>query len=313
MSQQRIAIGVITCKRPQGLSDLLESLAEQNLSSKNKELFSWFIVVVDNDLLGHNRTIVEKITAKYKLDIVFAEEATPGIPAARNKSITAAGNCDAFIFVDDDEKAPSGWLDAMLTLWHESGEDIITGPVHPILPKEVPVWAKKSRLFVKDYPYRRGQVLSRAFTNNTLVSRKVLQDLGASFDMRFQYSGSSDLHYFMRARRKGYKILWCPEAVIHETIPESRISFNWMLKRGFRVGSGETKTYLYINPGWKTVCGILYRATGRIAIGCLQLLLLPFTRWRGLVFGCRRIASGIGGISGLVGIDYQEYKNIHGQ
>lgn len=312
-TKKKIVIGVITFKRPQGLKDLLESLARQNLTNENSRRYEWSAVVVDNDMIGKNKDVVDDISKRFNISLSFIEEPKRGIPSARNASVNAAKGCDAFIFVDDDEIAPDGWLDAMLTMWHQTEADVITGPVYPILPKKTSHWVKKSRIFIKDYSYGVGQVLTKAFTNNTLVSREVLNDLGATFDSRFQYTGSSDLHYFMRVKKKGYKILWCPAAAIYETIPESRLKFSWIIKRGFRVGNGETRAHMYIYPGHRTIFKVLYRSSGRFVIGFIQALLFPLFGWRGFIVGCKRMSSGIGAFCGLFGLEYQEYNEIHGK
>lgn len=309
-----IAIGVITCHRPKGLRTLLQSLANQQLSDENAKEFNWHVHVVDNDLTGQNEHIIAQVMDATGLDIRLDKEATPGIPAARNATVRAAKGADALIFVDDDEEAPAGWLDKLLTMWRESKGDIVTGPVKAILPHNTPTWAQKSRFFEKDYAYTRGQRINRAFTNNTLVSRKVLDALGPSFDMRFQYTGSSDLHYFMRAHKTGFSIIWCPEAMIWEHIPTSRMTLGWVLKRGFRAGNGETMAHLYVQSSlWKILPGVLLRSAARTVVGLGQIMLFMFTGWRGLVVGARRSASGVGTLLALFGARYEEYRVIHGQ
>lgn len=269
--------------------------------------------MIDNDLTGENAKVVKHIRMETAQEVSLFEEPTPGIPAARNASVRAAlqENADGLIFVDDDEEAAEGWLAAMLDLWQGTNADIITGPVHAHLPSDAPYWAKASRAFEKDKALPRGEKMRIAYTNNTLVSKKVLAKLGASFDHRFQYTGSSDLHYFLCAVKAGFEIIWCPDALMVEYVPLSRTRFGWILKRGFRSGSGETRAYIFINGLREAIPGILYRAAARIGLGLVQLIGFPLTGWNGVIVGSRRVSSGIGGLMGLFGVGHQEYRKIH--
>lgn len=309
----KIAIGVITCERPQGLRRLLASLSRQKVGEADAG--EWLVIVVDNDLTGANKEVVAEAMAQHGLPVLFVEEPQRGIPFARNACVRAALANDyaALIFVDDDEEAPEGWLAAMLGMWRESAADCVTGPVEAILPDKAPCWAVKSGAFNKQYPYPRGQAVRQAFTNNTLVSRAVLETMGPEgFDLSFRYSGSSDIHYFMRVHKEGFKILWCPEAVIYEHVPPSRLRYAWIIRRGFRAGAGDAISRMKIDRSLRTVAYVLGLAAARCAIGGAQVMLCPFTRWRGLITGTRRFASGIGTLMGLCGVNYQEYKIIHG-
>lgn len=310
--KKNVAIGIITCNRPEGLRTLLLSLAKQEISKKNASAFNWYIIVVDNDLSGLNLCIVQEIQNTTNLKIVFVEEAISGIPFARNRSLITAGSCDAFIFIDDDEIAPPNWLDALLSMYSEYSADVITGPVQAVLPDNAPSWAQKSKIFNKNTNTPRGGLVPIAYTNNTLISKRVIEEIGATFDPRFQFTGSSDLHYFLRVRNAGFSILWCPEALLKETVPLSRIKYDWILKRGFRSGSGETYSHLFIQPGTKSVIGVLLRAFARLSIGTSQIILAPLTGWRGFILGSKRISSGLGCLAGLLGKNYDEYKTLHG-
>jgi len=303
-----IAIGIISYKRPEGLERLLVSLAEQKLEARFSQ-YCMRIIVVDNDCTGDNGLIVDNIKARYGLDIEFIEESRPGIPHARNASVAAAINDDAMIFVDDDEFAPVNWLNNMIQGWEETNGDVITGPVMGILPEDAPTWALKSRIYNKTYPYNSGQRIGRAFTNNTLVTQRVLKDMGASFDNKFQYTGSSDVHYFMRVNKKGYRIIWWPDAPIKETVPYERIKIVWLIKRGFRTGAGDTVIRLMISNKQKILFKIFYSSSLRIAAGGAQIILSPLGGgWRFFIVGIRRAASGIGGILGVFNVVYCEYK-----
>lgn len=306
----RLAVGIITCMRPKGLQKILESIAAQHVP----EGHSVSAIVVDNDLTGENRKIVQQVGQKTGMPIIFVEEPVRGIPAARNASVQAAldHDFDAMIFVDDDEETMTGWLTALLDLWHESNADIITGPVLGVLPEGSPHWATKSKIYDHTFPLPRGTRMQAAYTGNTLTSRAVLQDLGPAFSMDFLHTGSSDLHYFSMAHHKGYEILWCPDALIHEDVPKTRISLKWQIKRGFRIGTGNSISQIMQQRKASTYLQAIVKGIARVGLGMGQLLLSPLAGWKHFIFGLKRIAVGVGNICGLFGINPEEYKTIHG-
>lgn len=309
--QKRLAVGIITCMRPKGLQKVLESIAAQEVPAG----YSLNAIVVDNDLTGKNHEIVQQVERKTGLPIIFVEEPIRGIPAARNASVQAAldHDFDAMIFVDDDEETMQGWLVALLELWQESGADIITGPAFGVLPEGSPKWAVISGIYNHNFSHDRGAEMNAAYTGNTLTSRKVLQDLGPAFSMKFLHTGSSDLHYFSMAHHKGYRILWCPDAIIYEDVPKTRISLKWQIKRGFRIGTGNSINLVMQEPRAISYVKALVNGTARIGWGLVQFTFSPLTGWKHFIYGLKRMAVGAGNICGLFGMNPEEYKTIHGE
>lgn len=309
--QQHIAVGIITCMRPKGLRKILESVAAQDVP----EGYALSAVVADNDLTGQNREVVEQVQRDTGLPIHFVEEPVRGIPAARNATVRAVleHGFDAMIFVDDDEEVTPGWLKALVAMQEESGADVVTGPVLGVLPEGSPAWAVKSGIYDLAPDYARAKRMNVAYTGNTLVKRALLEDLGPSFSMKFRYTGGSDFHYFTMAYRKGYTIIWCPEAVIKEEVPLSRITLGWQLKRGYRSGAGYSISMNELDKCLSTTLRSLRFGVTRIGYGTAQILLSPIGGWRYLIYGLKRIAIGVGSIGGLFGINSQEYKTIHGE
>jgi len=304
-----IAILIATYRRPKGLRRLLESLVVQEISLP---YYHYRIVVVDNDPLESAKQLVQTLSLNSPITIDYYPEATPGIPAARNSGIEASRKDDAVIFVDDDEVAPPNWLNTLLACWHNSDIDIITGPVQSLLPDDAPNWASKSEIFDKNpKKFSDGEIVPIAYTNNTLVSRLAIDTLSPGFDQAFQYSGSSDLHYFRRARLAGFKILWCQEALIYEVISAERLTVKWQCLRGLRTGMGFAKTEVMIRPKVAGVFYVVFQSLLRIGYGSCQLLVAILGGgWMHFFFGLRRVCSAIGSIAGLLGFQYLEYKRI---
>jgi len=121
----RVAIAVITFRRPALLKALLDSLLAQEVPPE----YEVRIIVVDNDDEGSATDVIARAAKDGRYPVEAAAEPEPGIPFAREKSVQLAWDDDALIFVDDDEVAPPGWLAELLRAWRSTGADVVTGPV----------------------------------------------------------------------------------------------------------------------------------------------------------------------------------------
>ncbi|MBM6402951.1 glycosyltransferase [Phycicoccus sp. CSK15P-2] len=240
-------------------------------------------------------------------------EDDPGIPAARRRVVREALGigADAVVFIDDDEIARPDWLHRLVEHWRASGADLVTGPSHRLLPDDAPAWARHSDLFDPTGRRPTGERMSKAYTNNLLVSRQALQALPEPFDDAFRYTGSSDLHFSIRARRAGHTIEWCEEAVVDEHVDASRLTWHWYVRRAYRSGAGDAVARRMIG-GWSAVPGVVARAVLRAGHGAVLAplaLLRPDLR----PLAVRRLASGVGTIAGLSGHRYEEYRRPAGR
>lgn len=296
-----IAIAVITYRRPELLERLLHSLQTQQIAPE----WSVRIAVVDNDPGRSAEEVVRRSTGPLEVDYVVEPE--PGIPFARTRSIQVTAHDDAVIFVDDDEVAPPGWLRRLVSFWIETGADVVTGPVLGLLPADAPAWARHSDVYTSVGRHRTGTRLAKAYTNNTLVSRSVLDEVTPAFHPAFRYTGSSDLHFFLRVAKAGFTILWNDESIVEETVFIERVTISWMVRRAFRAGAGDTISRRLINPGPGSFATCLAFGLGRMANGLLLLvagIVQPAARIKEL----RRLVSGVGSLAGLLGINHAEYK-----
>ena len=267
------------------------------------------LVVVDNDSAGSSRSVVDELRESVGWPVTYEVEADPGIPAVRRRLVALAleAGADALVFIDDDEEAPPRWLATLVGHWRSSGADAVTGPVRRRLPQGAPAWTRTSDLFDPTGRHRTGTRMSKGYTGNALVSRPVLERLDVPFDDAFRHTGSSDLHFFLRAVREGFVVEWCEEAVVEEHIGAARLSWAWYVRRAYRSGAGDTTARRLLDPGLRTTLEILARALARAGHG---LVLAPVALVRPSVrsLAVRRLASGVGTVAGLVGHNYEEYR-----
>ncbi|MDP7141940.1 MAG: glycosyltransferase [Alphaproteobacteria bacterium] len=312
----KVAIGLITYKRPNGLKTVLESICRLQVPSD----VDLHVIIVSNEQSQETQEIVRNCENTHTdIHFHYDVEETVGIPFARNKTVTRAMEmkADALIYIDDDEICPKDWLTTMISFWqaHKDEADVFTGPVCPIFPeKGTPNWAKTSDFYNTIDRHDDGALIDRAYTNNTLVSARALNKAGPCFHSAFAQTGSSDLHYFQTLYiRHGLKIMWCNEAFLYETVPSSRLNLRWLAKRGFRSGAGDTISRLLVHDkSAKGIVKVITLSGGRLVSAFLLLLvgIITFNMAR-IVKGYRRFFSGVGGFAGLFGFNYNEYKTIH--
>jgi GT2 family glycosyltransferase len=304
-----IAACIITYRRPRGLEKLLEHLGRQTGSATGDLL----VVVVDNDPELSARPVVEA-ARRAGLAIVDGDEPTAGIPRARNRSveIALASGARRLCFIDDDEFPAEGWLARLVAHAETSGVPVVTGPVLSILPPDVPRWFERCRLF-SPRRYATGARRDRAFTNNTLVDRRVFDAMDRWFDESMALTGGTDTEFFRRAHAAGFAIEWCDEAVVYEDVPRERCSLRWIGRRHLRQGLGSARFSRRFDGGALAVARILAIGSWRVARGLLlsllSLLTLGLVPWLRLRL-VEDLSSGVGLLLGNLGVTVHEYRRV---
>jgi GT2 family glycosyltransferase len=306
-----VAVCICTCKRPQGLLRTLRALDALEFAGAAPELA---VVVVDNDAQGSARTTVEAARAELRWPLVYAVEPRQGIPFARNACLRVAFEHGARLvaFIDDDETPAPSWLSGLLQTLEREQADVVTGPVVPILPEPMPEWAERGAFFT---PARHptGTRLDRAFTNNVLVRREALERLPSWFDERMALTGGSDTHLFQRMAQAGASIVWCDDALVYDHVPASRVTTRWLMQRWYRVGSVTTFVRKDTQPLSKALLTTA-AATARAGVVGTALCAAGVVGGKHVrVKGARWLAYAAGLVSGLRGMHYEEYKQIHGE
>lgn len=299
----RVVIGVPTSGRSDALARLLDALPAKAAPAERVD-----VVVIDNSSNGEARQVVESTVAEAGSKLDYVAEPEPGIPFARNACVRAAldRDADALVFIDDDEWPAPGWLEGLLATWRDTGADIVLGPAKGVLPKEAPRWARHSGVFDKDRGLADGAPVRTAYSYNTLLSRHALERLGPTFDGDFRYTGSSDHHYFKHAAAAELRSVWCPAALVYEEINPERVRLSWVLKRGYRVGTGATRSTRLRMGNVRAGLRIALLTAANLAYAAWQLLRTIRRRWA-WVEAARRLAIAVGLLGGIIH-RYEEYR-----
>lgn len=310
----RVAVCVITYRRPEGLNRLLNGL--NGLVFEENPLPALEIIVVDNDPTGSAQALCEGAKPNLRWPLKYGVESRRGIPYARNRAIASAGpDMDFVAFVDDDEVPLPSWMDELLYVQHSYDADVVYGAVLPFFVEDAPAWIVKGQFFEHTFvraQYPTGHLLELADTNNVLLRSRVFGGMDKLFDERFALTGGSDTHFFMRVFRAGYKIVWAADARVHDWVPKNRANARWILQRAYRLGNTRSLCELDLAPAVAGRVVPMIKGAGRIAQG---ILLIPVSLTLGrhaFVGALHKICYGAGRLAGVLGVQYEEYRRFGG-
>lgn len=231
-----ISVCICTLRRPELLSRALAKLATQ----QTEGLFTYSVVVSDNDGLKSAEEVVAKFASAMSLAVTYCVESRQNIALARNNALNHADG--GFIaFIDDDEFPADDWLLNLFKTCRASGADGVLGPVNPYFEPAPPAWVMRGRFFQRP-THPTGYKLSweQSRTGNVLFKREVLRDLDVPFRASFDTAGE-DMDFFRRAMEKGRRFVWCNEAVAYELVPPDRCTRLYLLRRALLRGSNFPK------------------------------------------------------------------------
>jgi succinoglycan biosynthesis protein ExoM len=228
----KISVCVCTYKRPELLSQLLDSLSRQTFP-----LTEFEVIVVDNDQSASARSVVDDAVRLHPdLYMRYDIEPIKGISYARNRTV-ALSKGELLAFIDDDESASQNWLLDLVHIIEECRADAVLGPIIPQYPEGTRAWVVKSGFFERPR-FATGTFIGSETcrTGNALVmASKVKSRQPAPFDIRLAQSGGEDYDYFKWLEEQGGKFVWCDEAEVCEEVPSIRQNLGFMLERCLRV------------------------------------------------------------------------------
>lgn len=236
MQLPHISVCICTFRRAELLKCALSKLEHQQTDS----LFTYSVVVADNDSNSSAKAIIAELSSTSRLTLTYCMEPHANIALARNKALEYADG-DFIAFIDDDEYPSADWL---LKLFHACSEcraDGVLGPVKPYFQQRPPRWAEKGRFFEKA-THMSGHRLNwlETRTSNVLFKRAILDGVQTPFRPQFATAGE-DMDFFRRMIDKGCTFVWCNEAVVHEAVSPSRCTWSFLLKRALLRGANFPK------------------------------------------------------------------------
>lgn len=299
----KVSLCIATYRRPDRLALLLDDLARQTRHPDE-------LVVVDNDHDASAEAVVAARVARgLPFPVRYDRQPVKNISLTRNRSVALASG-DWIAFIDDDERAPGGWLERLCEAAGDYQADGVLGPVVPIVPADAPAWIRRGRF----YDWARmpsGQVVprNRLRFGNVLLRASLLR-VDAPFDPAYGLTGGEDGDLLARLAQAGARLVWCDEATVHEPVEATRLALAWLLRRSLRGGQDFARHTLagrYGPNGLGARLRLALRAGAQLlAATLLTLLSLPFGRHHA-VHWLTRASANLGKLTIFWGWHYREY------
>lgn len=306
MGHSRVSVCVATYKRPEGLRRLLEGLGRLRFERGPAPEIE--IVIADNEARGRAAAICREAPSRIAWPVHVLEEPRRGITFARNRALSGARpDAEYIAFIDDDEVPDPGWMEALLEARRRFGADVVAGPVVPVFESSAPGWAVRGG-FYGPRLYPNGGQLGVAFTNNVLMRAAIPRELGRAFDHQFALTGGEDTDFFMRARKAGNRIVWAADAVVRETVPASRLTVGWLLRRGYREWGSHSRCERALYPSVVVRLERVLKATALVAGGTAYLPVAAILGRHHVIRALLTTCRGAGSFAGLLGRHYAEYE-----
>lgn len=286
----------------------LEATLRSVLAQHNRLGLAYEVAVVDNHPTVSARATVERIAAEAPFPVRYMQDTRRNMSTLRNTGIKAArGTYVAFI--DDDEVADPGWIDALVATLRRTGADIAVGPRLAVFAAgHPPDYDPQGASFARDLHLPEdadirllndlGKPLVGLGTGNSMfVAARCLAD-AEPFSIAFGNAGGEDQEFFCRLYREGRRLVWVPQARVTETVLPHRTSVAYRLLRTRR----EAQHYVTIHLEHTRRRGLVFAIlTGKglvqtlagLALSCLTLEFASRRRIRGRML----IANGLGKLS----------------
>ncbi|MEL6920044.1 MAG: glycosyltransferase [Pseudomonadota bacterium] len=230
-----VAVTIPTFKRPDHLIRTLDTVLAQETSRKVA------IIVMENEAEKREGAAVacpRFDAGDYRGMVVIAHDRgnCNAYNAGWFTAFTQFPNLKFVCVIDDDELAEPQWIESACSTLEKYGADLVGGPQTPIFEGQPEEKWKTHPVFTPHYA-ETGPVPVIYSSGNLTMRREVLAAMPQPFmDLAFNFTGGGDSDFIRRAMAKGFKTAWCNEAVVRETIPENRMTWDWIQKRSLRNG-----------------------------------------------------------------------------
>jgi GT2 family glycosyltransferase len=304
------AVATVICipafRRPQMLRATLESLVMQSSDRP------FAVVIVDNDAIASESVPVAREFLDsgllHGLCLVEPQQGNcHAINAAFETALATFADARLFLMIDDDEIASPDWLAQMVGAAETTGADVVGGPVWPVFDDANKQMLERHPAFKPAYEIS-GSVPMIYGCGNCLVTRSVFERLGApAFDLRFNFLGGGDVDFFTRCRRAGMRFHWAAEAVITETVPESRSRPRWLAQRGLRIGAINYHVQRKVARTLQSRAKLFAKVLALMPLSLLRAARLAAREHKALI-ALHPVIVAVGGALAVIGIEPHQYK-----
>jgi GT2 family glycosyltransferase len=295
-----------TFRRPEHLRKTLQSLLAQCTTR------CFAVVIVENDSAAREGArVAAQLLQGGGLRGICVVEPRQGnchaINAAFDTALAAFPQADHFLMIDDDELASGDWLEQMISAARNSGADIVGGPVWPVFEDAAKQELERHPAFRPAY-HATGPVPMIYGSGNCLITRAVFAKLGTpAFDLRFNFLGGGDVDFFARCHAAGMTFHWVAEAVVSETVPDSRTDPLWLALRGLRIGAINYRVQHKMAGTLRSRAKLLVKVLALMPLSLVRAGRLALTEHKVLI-ALHPMIVAAGGALAVLGIEPKPYK-----
>ncbi len=239
---------ICTYKRPAGLTSLLQSIG------KLEDTADLQIVVVDNDANAEGIAACKALPDTYPFKVHCQLEKQSGISHARNAAVTKALSLEPeFIaFLDDDEQPETQWLAELKRIQRENNADIVGGPTRSVFPPNTDDALINNPYYGAELTVADGAQCQLEAAGNFMIRSSTIQQMAPDFfHPAFGHSGGEDLAFFTQLSQKDARMHWAAQAIVHEDVPENRLTPDWMKERIINIANSRVRVMRMLQPGFK--------------------------------------------------------------
>lgn len=264
----QISIIIPTFNRSASLKITVDSLLALSSSQRDHE-----IIIVDNGSTDNTKGMIEAmIGSNPDRQIRYYYEPIPGLLSGRHKgAFESKGNI--LVFVDDDIEADPGWLEAIAKGFEDPEVHLVGGRNLPKYESIPPDWLEAfwyrdgvrrwcDYLSVLDFGEQQSEIDPLYIWGlNFSIRRKTLFELGGFnpdyVPKPFQYyQGNAETGLAWKAKARGLKLIYQPNALIYHRIPDQRLTVDYFEQRMFLYGVSDSYTTIRRHNGirfdWRT-------------------------------------------------------------
>lgn len=244
---QQTAVTVVLCtfNRQEMLRAALKSL----FNLRTGPDFGYEILIVDDGSTDETAAVVGSMMNSSPIELRYIRQDNGGVATARNTGVRhARGNWIAFF--DDDELADRDWLVQLVAVANSTNADCVGGPSLLMLPGQSDISLPQTiRRLLGENPVMRERLPGRRWgsdprrhqnavpgTGNALVRKELFDRIGL-FSNAQPYG--EDLQFFRRAQKIGARFATAPDAIIHQVIPASRLTSDYLLALAGKGGASQ--------------------------------------------------------------------------
>jgi glycosyltransferase involved in cell wall biosynthesis len=240
-----ITVIIATYNRGETLDQTLNSMSKVESDGIETEF-----AIVDNNSTDNTKEVILKWGERLNLKYLF--EKMPGQNPARNRALSEIKPGKIIVFTDDDIVPHTNWFKTILQTSEQWPEySIFGGKIYPIWPMNTyfPKWAEEDSIQSFGFAvhnYKNHQCVYEKndypFSPNFWVRRNIFKN-NKMFDNKIEWHPknrimATETVFFRDLVQDGYRIVYCPEAVVGHKIQAGQLTVKSILKRSYSCGRG---------------------------------------------------------------------------